>query len=178
MHCTAGKDIFACPVIDLNYFGNNKTVMAKKSGGKKSKKTSARKSPPKKEYYSVDKFQQTGATERILAEENVPVEKTESAKKEPQKTPEYVKLMILGVLAAILIIIVYKFGVVSETKGLEQKCLDVQNDPMLKYPCKCVPTARADDSADTVDAKSNPLCTCECEIPGVGTRVFEVRASK
>lgn len=88
------------------------------------------------------------------------------------------KALILIIAAIILVFLVYQFNRTADVKSIEQKCLEVQNSPMLRFPCKCVPTARQSDPSDTIDAKTEPLCTCECEIEGVGKQVFEVRASK
>lgn len=105
-------------------------------------------------------------------------EETKSAEESHSGTPLVTKILLFGILAVVVIFLVARLNVVEEVKGLEQKCLEIQNDPLLKYPCKCLPTKTPDDENDTVYEKSNPMCTCECSLGNGTTWTVEVRASK
>ncbi len=100
-----------------------------------------------------------------------------SQKTQEQERPPIILLILISFFVVAALFLAYQFNKTAETKSLEQKCLDIQNDPMLKYPCVCKPTTTPDED-DIVYSKTNSLCTCECEIEGVGTQIFEIRASK
>jgi len=95
-----------------------------------------------------------------------------------KKTAVFTKAVIFLLFLLAVSFLVYRFAVISEKKGLEQKCLEIQNDPMLKYPCRCVPTTRPDNPNDSIDMRTEPMCTCECDFGDAGVQVIEVRVAK
>ena len=104
-------------------------------------------------------------------------ESKSSQKKQKNERPPIILIILIASFVLAIIFIAYQFNKTVETRTLEQKCLDIQNDPMLKYPCVCKPTTTPDED-EIVYSKTNSLCTCECQIEGVGTQIFEIRAAK
>jgi len=87
-------------------------------------------------------------------------------------------LILLGILAALFIVLASLFVTFTDEKNLEEKCLEYQNDPALAYTCRCVPTVRPPDETDVVDLKTDGLCTCYCDIGNNQTAAIEVRVAK
>lgn len=111
------------------------------------------------------------------AEKEVPKEAAKEQPAVPAGTSLAAKLVLLGVFALLVVFLVRQSNTYLDVKGIQEKCLAVQNDPLLKYPCKCLPTKTPDEN-DTVYSKTTAMCTCECDIGNGTTWVTEIRMSK
>ncbi|MCK5233797.1 MAG: hypothetical protein KAJ91_03180 [Candidatus Aenigmarchaeota archaeon] len=158
-----------------------KKTTAKKKVKKPAAKAVKKKAVKPKAKKAAGKVKQSKADKTA----NITINNTASAvakSESSQQTEENGKLpiiliLLLAFLVLAVIFIAYQFNETVETQTLEQKCIDIQNDPMLRYPCVCKPTTIPDDD-EIVYSKTNSLCTCECYIEGVGTQIFEIRAAK
>lgn len=155
---------------------------AKKSVAKKKVKKAASRAVKKKAGKPKAKKKAVTAVEAealpAKAKEEIAQESEQKAEEEPNENSLLIVRVALVVFFLMaLVFLAYQFNKTAETRSLEQRCLDIQNDPMLNYPCVCKPTTVPDED-DVVYSKTTSMCSCECEIEGVGKRIFEIRAAK
>lgn len=97
-------------------------------------------------------------------------------------TPNAKRYIKIGAFVVVLGILIGVFGnSVARTvyeRGLAQKCAEIEKDPNLAVPCRCVPMLRPSNVSEREETESNPLCVCNCTLPDNTTIGIDVRASK
>lgn len=99
--------------------------------------------------------------------------------KKKSKIEQHSSVIVFSLLIAI-IFMAFAYSAIQtvKEKQLIEKCLEIQDSPLLKYPCRCVPTAKKINQSDYVESRTDNFCTCVCDIGNNQTWTTEIRITK
>lgn len=102
---------------------------------------------------------------------NTPTTSIENQEKEQitNHTSKTTKIIIALIIIAIAVFFAISFSRYMHEKGTEDWCKEIEEDPGMKFRCKCIPLIDTEhNQKDTIDEKTKPICRCTCDI-GNGT---------